>query len=163
MRPSPTLSRRFLAGCCAASAVILICGLFIVPNVVRVKTLDCVEGDTSCLPKETLGTLWQDLPLPLAYVTFGALCWVVLVSLWIGGMLLFSRRGVAYWLRLAYLAGGVCLTAVLGLDAVYLVWGRRPWWGVLLVLAGLSLFVVASIRMWRASRPEAIMVNAGLP
>jgi hypothetical protein len=163
MQSSPALSRRFVAGCCAASAISLIAGLFYVPNVVRVKMLDCAEGDTGCLPKETLGALWQDLPLPLAYATFGALCWVVLVSLCISGMLVFSRLDVAHWLQLTYLVSGTCLTTVSGLDAVYLVWGRRPGWGVLLVLVGLCLLAFASIRLWQASRPSAMRLIDGLP
>jgi hypothetical protein len=102
MRPSPTFSRMFLAGCCAASTVILICGLFIVPSVVRVDALECAEGNAGCLPKETLGTLWPDLPLALAYITFSAFCWVVLISLVTGGLLVFARVDVPRWLWLSY-------------------------------------------------------------
>lgn len=152
---SPTLDLRFVAGCCAASATSLVAGLFFIPNVLRVNVLDCVEGET-CYPKYTLGTVWQDLPRPLAYLTFAALCWVVLASLAVAGILVFSRSDLARWVRLAYLAGGIALTAVLALDAAYEVLLFRPWWGVLLVLVGLALLAVASVGMRRPGHPDAL-------
>lgn len=155
MAPSNIASRRWtLAGCCLASALGLVLGLFVVPNVIWINALDCIEGDAACLPKATPGTLWQALPLLLDWLTFSALCWVVVASLGVGGLLALSRVEVPRWLQLAYLVGGIGLTLLLGVDGVYLVWGLRPGPGVVLVLAGLCLLAYASVQLRRA--PHAL-------
>jgi len=158
MTSSSVLRRWALAGCCVASALSLVLGLFVVPNVVRLSALDCVEGEARCLPQATADTLWSALPLLLDYVTFGTLCWVVVVSLGIGGRLVLSRGAVPRWLQRAYRVGGVGLLLLLGVDGAYLVWGLRPGPGVVLVLAGLCLLAVASLQLRRpahtVSAPE---------
>ncbi|HEX8037053.1 MAG TPA: hypothetical protein VF510_24570, partial [Ktedonobacterales bacterium] len=95
----------------------------------------------------TLGTLWEFLPLPLAYLALGVLCWVVLASLAMTGVVMLSRGGVPRWLPLTYLVGGICLTGVLAVDAVYLALWMLPGPGVLFVLAGLLLLALAYWRM----------------
>ena len=88
---------------------------------------------------------WEFLPLPLAYLALGVLCWVVFASLAIAGVVTLSRSGVPRWLRLAYLVVGICLAGVLAVDAVYLFILMFPVPGVLLVLAGLLL----ALAYWR--------------
>ncbi|HEX8036779.1 MAG TPA: hypothetical protein VF510_23175, partial [Ktedonobacterales bacterium] len=80
-----------------ASAICLVVGLFAVPNVVQVDYLECRLDDV-CVPPKTLGTLWEFLPLPLAYLALGVLCWVVLASLAMTGVVMLSRGGVPRWL-----------------------------------------------------------------
>lgn len=147
--PSGSIRRWALAGCSIASAICLVAGLFLVPNIVQVDRLECRLGDV-CLPRKTPGMMWEFLPLPLAYLTLGVLCWVVLASLAVTGLTMLSRNGVPRWLRLTYLVGSICLTGAFALDAVDLFIWMLPGPGMLLVLAGLLLLALAQWRMWSA-------------
>jgi hypothetical protein len=150
MRQSRALRRWLVTGFCLASATLLVVGLILIPALVRVKTLDCIEGEP-CAPNLASSQLLQELPLPLGVMTLIALCWVVLGSLSIGAILVFSHVDTPRWLRLSYLAGGICLALMLTLDALYLLPGAlvaiRPDVGALVALIGLCLLAVAQLFM----------------
>lgn len=153
--PSSKIRRWVLAGCCLASAICLVVGLFVVPNIVRVDYLECRQ-DEVCAPPKTPGMIWEILPLPLAYLTLALLCLVVLANLVIACLVTASRGGVPRWLRLTYLVGGVCLTGVLAVDALSVLLGLLPGPGALFVLAGLLLLALTYWRMRSmASRADA--------
>lgn len=139
---SATLRRWTLAGYCMASAICLVVGLFLVPNIVLVDRLEC-RLDEVCVPPKTPGMIWAILPLPLAWLTLGTACLVVLANLVVTGVSMLSRGGVPRWLRLTYLVGDICLTGVLAVDVLSMILGLLPGPGVLFVLAGLLLMALA--------------------
>lgn len=141
------LHRWVVAGFCVASAICLVVGLFVVPNIVWVDYLECRLDDV-CVPPKTPGMLWELLPTPLVYLTLGVLCLVVLAGLVIAGLAIFSRGGISRWLRLTYLMGGVCLAGIVAVDALpLLLLGMLPGPGMLFVLGGLLLLALAYWRM----------------
>lgn len=162
--PSSKVGRWALAGLSMTSAICLVVGLFVVPNVVRVDHLEC-RLDEVCAPPKTPGMLWEYLPLPLAYLTLAILCLVVLASLAIAGFTMVSRGWVPLWLRLAYLVGGIGLAGALAVDALPLLLGLLPGPGVLFVLAGLLLLALTYWRLRsmtsRAGAADGLAIGGG--